>query len=636
MTRGPETRPPPEAGRAQDASAETDRFLREAEARTQRIVEAMPIGLHLYRLEPDGRLVFTGANPAADRILGVENARFVGLTIEEAFPPLAATEIPGRYREVARTGAPWETESVAYEDGAIKGAFAVHAFLAGPGSVVVAFHDITERKRSEEALRQSEERFRMLTEALPLAVFEIDLAGHFTYANHAALATFGYAAEEVAQVSIERILGPASGRARAMLAERLAGRSAGYLEYEAFRKDGTTLHILVGTSVIRRGDRPVGFRGIATDLTERKRLEEELLRTQKLESIGTLAGGIAHDFNNLLQGIFGLITMARAAIDDRASALALLGQAESALHRSVGLTTQLLTFAKGGKPVKKVVDLAPIVAESVHFALSGSKVVPELTLAPDLRAAEVDANQIAQVIQNIVLNADQAMPGGGRITVEARNAPGDTVEIAIRDTGVGIPPEHLPRIFDPYFTTKEKGSGLGLATSYAIVRSHGGSLGASSELGVGTTFTIRLPSVDRPARPAGTTAHDVPAPGRRILVMDDEAIVRRVSASLLESLGCVVEVAEDGERAIVSYKAALDGGRPFDAVILDLTVRGGMGGREALARLRELDPGVRAIVSSGYSAEAPVSDHREFGFLAALAKPYDRAALQQVLHQVLG
>jgi PAS domain S-box-containing protein len=620
----------------------TEARLQEEEARTRRIIEAMPIGMHLYRLEPGGRLVFVGANPAADRILGVENAQFVGQTIEEAFPPLASTEIPRRYREVVTTGITWETESVEYEHGAIRGAFGVHAFRAGPGSLVVAFQEITERKRAEEALRQSEERFRTLAEALPLSVFEMDLEGRFTYVNHAGLRTFGHTAEEVdAGLGMDQVIVPAQqAQARAMLAERAVGKIGGYVEYEARRKDGTTLPILVATSPILREGSPVGFRGIATDLTERKRLEEEMLKGQKLESIGTLAGGIAHDFNNLLQAVAGLLGMAREAIGDREAVLQLLGQADAALHRSVGLTTQLLTFAKGGRPVKRVIRLGPVIEGAVTLALSGSRVQSAVRLAPDLRPVEADAGQIAQVIQNIVLNADQAMPNGGQVTVEARNVDAPTgdgqVELTIRDTGPGISPEHLSRVFDPYFTTKVKGSGLGLATCYSIVRNHGGVITVGSEPGRGSTFTIRLPATDLPLEEARAEVARPLPPGRRILVMDDEPLVRQVAGALARSLGHHVELAEDGEQAVRIYGEAIASGHPFDAVILDLTVRGGMGGKEALARLRALDPGVKAIVSSGYSAEAPLASFEQLGFRAVLGKPYTRDALDAVLRSLLG
>jgi len=438
-------------------------------------------------------------------------------------------------------------------------------------------------------------------------------------------------------------------RAREVMARRLAGNAGGYTEYTGLRKDGTTFPITVVSIPILRDARPVGLRGIAMDLSERKQLEEERLKSQKLESIGTLAGGIAHDFNNLLQGIFGYISMAKLTIDQREKSLSMLVQAEKALHQSVNLTSQLLTFSKGGKPVKKVLDLRPVIENAVKFALSGSRVSYDLSFGDDLCPVDADGGQIGQVVQNIVLNAEQAMPLGGRIEIAARNvppsqaaglplsAPDGLVEIVVRDQGMGIPPEHLPRIFDPYFTTKEKGSGLGLATSYSIVKNHDGTIDVSSVLGKGATFTVYLPATRAALESAASTLSAGCTDGRkgRILVMDDEPVVRIVAGELLRELGHEAEFAEHGDSAIEKYRRAKADGRPFDVVILDLTIRGGMGGEETLRRLLEIDPGVKAVVSSGYSDDEVVAMYRQHGFRSFLKKPYDMLELGRTLDDVM-
>ena len=382
------------------------------------------------------------------------------------------------------------------------------------------------------------------------------------------------------------------------------------------------------------------------DITEKRLLEEERLKTQKLESIGTLAGGIAHDFNNLLQGVFGFISMAKLTFDQKEKSLAMLARAENALHQSVNLTSQLLTFSKGGKPVKKVLDLRPVIENSVAFALSGSRITHEVVIDKDLRTVEADEGQLGQVIQNIVLNADQAMPLGGMIRVTARNRAaaavvprvdlqGDLVEIAVRDQGTGVPAEYLTRIFDPYFTTKEKGSGLGLATAYSIIKNHGGLVRVQSEVGKGTAFFIYLPASGAAVEESKSAA--IPAATRkaRILVMDDEEMIRAVAGELLAAIGHDVVVAESGAAALEAYQAARDAGTPFDVVILDLTIRGGMGGIETLRKLAEIDPDVRAVVSSGYSDDAALSDYREQGFRAFLKKPYNIEDLQSTLNALL-
>ncbi len=360
-----------------------------------------------------------------------------------------------------------------------------------------------------------------------------------------------------------------------------------------------------------------------------------------------LAGGIAHDFNNLLQGVFGYISMAKMMLDQKEKSLTMLEQAEKALHQSVNLTTQLLTFSKGGKPVKTTVFLPPLIENAAKFALSGSRSEYRISFSSDLRQVEADEGQLAQVIQNIVLNADQAMPLGGRVEIAIQNISGsdaslprsiagkDQVLITIRDGGVGIPEQYLDKIFDPYFTTKEKGSGLGLATSYSIIKNHGGLIDVRSQVGKGTDFFLYLPA----SKASGEAPRDaelaVKTATGRILVMDDEEMIRKVASELLSALGHAGAFADKGESALAAYRAARDEGKPFDVVILDLTIRGGMGGVETVKRLLEIDPGVKAVASSGYSDDAVLADYREQGFNAFLKKPYNINDLQQILSDLL-
>jgi CheY-like chemotaxis protein len=345
--------------------------------------------------------------------------------------------------------------------------------------------------------------------------------------------------------------------------------------------------------------------------------------------------------------VFGYISMAKLRLQDKDRALAMLQQAEQAIHLAVNLTNQLLTFSKGGKPIKKPIALGPIIGNAAKFALSGSQVDCRLRVAPDLWMVEADEGQVAQVIQNIVLNAEQAMPLGGSVSIDARNsAPphprlpqlvqdAPYVEIAITDTGIGISERLLARIFDPYFTTKEKGSGLGLATVYAIMKNHGGGIDVESVVERGTTFRLYLPaSCERREAPAAsapaTTVH-----GGRILVMDDEAMVRQISSELIRELGHEVVSAESGEAAVGLYLDARAAGEPFDVVILDLTVRGGMGGVAALQKLLLADPAAKAVMSTGYSDDASTADYRKLGFKAFLKKPYDLGRLRNVLNALL-
>lgn len=386
---------------------------------------------------------------------------------------------------------------------------------------------------------------------------------------------------------------------------------------------------------------------LQTEIEARQQIEEELLKVRNIESIGVLAGGLAHDFNNLLTAILGNISLARMVSHPHASLATLLTKAENACQQATALTRQLLTFAKGGAPIRQTAAIADLVEESAGFALRGSNVRCTFSFPPELWSVDVDPGQMHQVFHNIVLNADQAMPDGGHISIQAENLvleandtlplqPGEYVKIAIRDQGCGIPAGHLPKIFDPYFTTKNHGSGLGLTTAYTIITKHDGYIAVESQEGVETTFAIYLPaSHDTPSPSEDAAAPSDLAGTGRFLVMDDDPMVRELVSDILTSLGYEVETAGDGAEAIALYQSARAAGRPFTAVILDLTVAGGMGGKEAITRLQALDPQVKAIVSSGYSDDPVLANFRHYGFCGMVAKPYTVKGLSDVLQRVL-
>jgi signal transduction histidine kinase len=381
-------------------------------------------------------------------------------------------------------------------------------------------------------------------------------------------------------------------------------------------------------------------------MAERQRMEAELLKASKIKSVGVLAAGIAHDFNNLLTGILGYVSLAKVVAQADAQVVAYLSEAEQACQRATALTQQLLTFAKGGTPVRHTVSLIELLQECVGFVLRGANVRGDIQIAADLWPVDVDAGQINQVIHNIVLNAMQAMPGGGTVQVRAENVvlaagvpfplpEGRYVKITVQDSGCGIPKEVLTNIFDPYFTTKPEGSGLGLTTAYAIVIKHEGYITIASEVGVGTTVVIYLPASHKAAVSSQTHA-PVPLSGSgRILIVDDEAMIRNLLRQLLESLGYTVECVQDGIEAVAVYQHAQASGQPFAAVILDYTIPGGMGGLETLHRLRDLDPQVKALISSGYANNPLMADWAYYGFSGVVAKPYTIAQLQEALHDVL-
>ena len=414
---------------------------------------------------------------------------------------------------------------------------------------------------------------------------------------------------------------------------------------------------VLGRTEIQEG-RPGRVHGALQDITaqhqsetDRRQLELQLFQAQKVETLGTLSGGIAHDFNNLLMVILLNLELAqsRTPLNDEMGAL--LAEAARAAKTSGGLTQQLLTFAKGGAPIRKPIDLAGVIQEAVRLAVSGSRVRYDFNLARDLWLAEVDAGQIGQVIRNLALNAREAMPGGGVISVRAENVvlgprehaslpPGEYVRVSLTDWGGGIAKEVLPKIFDPYFSTKQmgtqKGMGLGLTICHAVIQKHGGAIAAESEPGVGATFQLHLPASRRPLPPEAAAEPVRRARGGKILVMDDEEVVRNLIKRLLEQMCHEVAVEEEGQSAIEAYKAAKDQGRPYDAVLLDLTVRAGRGAHETIQELLKIDPAVNAIVMSGYANDPAVLEPEDHGFKGVLAKPFDRASLEKVLAGVLG
>lgn len=388
------------------------------------------------------------------------------------------------------------------------------------------------------------------------------------------------------------------------------------------------------------------------DVAERRRLEEERQKIQKLESLGVLAGGIAHDFNNILTAILGTVSLAKLRIDHRDELADSLSCAEEACIHAKDLTRQLLTFAKGGMPIRSVASISNLLRESVEFALRGSNVQGAYLLPDALWPAEVDTGQIRQVVYNLVMNAVQAMPEGGKIQISAENivvrgggeAPlkdGNYLKIRIRDHGAGIPRHYLPKIFEPYFTTKQHGSGLGLATCFSIVKKHDGHIAVDSELGVGTVFDLYLPASSKAAPADVDVAKATPVTEKslhgqgRILVMDDDEFIITLTSRALEQFGHDVVCARDGRELITLYREIMNRGGSVDAFIIDLTIPGGMGGRQTIQELLKIDSGVVAIVSSGYSDDPVLANFREYGFRDALPKPYTIEDLIAVLNRVM-
>ncbi len=509
--------------------------------------------------------------------------------------------------------------------------------------------DITERKQAELALAAEKERLAVTLRSIGDGVITTDTAGRVVEMNQVAEELTGWLLQAAAARPLEEVFALVDAATREPIRSLTERASAGEpvagqrIQGLLLTRDGKERAVADTVAPIRdRAGATIGTVLVFRDISERLRLLEHLTRSQRLDAIGLLAGGIAHDFNNLLGGIFGYIDEARNLCKEGEPLSEALDRSLETLDRARDLTRQLLTFSKGGAPVRRVVDTRTLLERGVHLALSGSAVACRLDLAPDLPWVEVDPNQVGQVIDNLVRNAVEAMPGGGKVDVSARGltlhggdhpalAPGRYACVEVRDSGVGIAPEVVARVFDPFFTTKADGAGLGLATSYSIMQRHKGAIEVESQLGRGSTFRLFLPAA--PEGRAGA-AQLAPAGHRgsgKALVLDDEPYLQNTLTRMLSRLGYHVTAVATGEEAIEATRRAVAEGTPFSVAVMDLTIVGGMGGREAIAEIRRLAPEVVAVAASGYSTDPVISSPREFGFTAGIAKPFTGSELAQVL-----
>lgn len=522
------------------------------------------------------------------------------------------------------------------------------ARVAGVDRVLGVMRNVTERKRSELAHRQTEERLRTILNTTHEIVWTLDLEGRFTFVNARGEEATGHRVDEWLGVPFDPIIAPED---REMVWDCFRKTMAGgRTRFNTRVVDATRQFrsLLVNTAPLVENGTITGMVGLGTDVTDQVRLEEELHKAQKIESLGLLAGGIAHDFNNILTAILGGVTLARRQASKDASLVELLTLSEKACMRARDLTQQLLTFSRGGAPICRPASMADLVRETARFVSRGSPVRCALDIEESLWLVDMDESQMSQVLGNLILNAIQAMPAGGTVTICARNQdddselprgsglrPGPYVSVAISDSGVGIAPEHASKIFDPYFTTKVRGTGLGLATSYSIVRRHRGHIDFASTPGEGTTFRILVPATLQTAGPPSSSPHPRAPLRARILVVDDEPAVRQVAVLILEGLGYEALSVGSGDEAITLFRGALAAGAGFQLVVMDLTMPGGMSGWDTGRELRRIDPDVLLIASSGYSTDPIMADHAAYGFDSAVPKPYVPGDLDSAIREAL-
>ncbi|CAK8713776.1 histidine kinase [Candidatus Electrothrix gigas] len=511
--------------------------------------------------------------------------------------------------------------------------------------------DINELKQVQQEAEEERERLSVTLQSIGDGVIATDVDGKIVFINRAAEQLTGWDnADAVGKPSekIFRIFDEEAGEESPNPVKKIlqSGKRLALFRGAVLQnKNNVKLNIVDSGAPIRdRKNQIIGVVIIFQDITREKKMEQEQMKIRKLESLGILAGGIAHDFNNLLSAILGNIELAAFGIAGNSKISTLLADAQKATERATKLTYQLLTFSKGGEPIKERTSLPDLISESANFVLHGSLVSCQFCFADDLWAIHADSGQISQVIQNIILNAKDAMPHGGRITVECRNVKdlasglllqrhkGNFVQITIKDNGVGIPQDIVENIFDPYFTTKKEGNGLGLAICHSIVKKHDGHITVHSELQQGTVFSIYLPAL-----PALVQTDTEPQDQKKtvsstkIMVMDDDLMLRNLARSQLTALGHDAVLVKDGAAAISTYQEMLETDNPIDLVILDLTIPGGMGGKEAAQKILQLDPEAKLIVASGYSNDQVMAEYSEYGFRAAVAKPFTLNELREAI-----
>lgn len=638
--------------------------LEGAESRIRSIIDSTLHGL--ITLDASGAI--TQMNPAAERMFGYRNQQMVSHKIGRLIPSSPCCgENDGNFLTWEDLSKRTGTTTVSIGCRRNQTSFPIEISLSRitaekKQTYVAMIRDVTERKRFEHQLAAEKESLAVTLRSIGDGVITSDVTGHIQMINHAAEVLTGWRNEDAVGQPLPSVFNiqidlAAQARARRNGYHNEAQSLLSSIPENAtlLARDGTERLVEQVASPIRDNKNEVaGVVLVFRDITERERNESERRKAEALEQLGLLAGGIAHDFNNLLTAIMGNISLATLMLPPGGEMAGRLNDAKNASIRARDLAQQLLTFARGGAPIKKTASIGKLIQDTVSFSLRGSHSRGEFELSPNLWPAEIDLGQISQVIANLVVNADQAMPSGGTLHVTCRNfsynqnspedvpdlAPGDYVQIAIRDEGIGIPENYLKRIFDPYFTTKPKGNGLGLATTYSIIKNHKGLITVESEVNMGTTFTIYLPAIAKRTTAKiedPKPASEAPLTGTgRILVVDDEEAIRALVEFTLSHLGYEVHGAATAIEGVNLYREFLDRGQGFDLVILDLTLPGGMGGKEALRHLIELDPAVNAIVSSGYATDATMSQYQEFGFRGVIAKPYEAAELGRAVRESIG
>ena len=630
------------------------------ETRIRSIIENILDGM----ITVDEEGIICSMNPSAEKMFGCINNEMVGHKFTKLVPKSYGAEpepVACAWDDLAkRTGSTTMAVGRTRRHAIFPIEISLSQMVVDKQKLFVAMvRDVTERRRFEQEIAADKESLAVTLRSIEDGVITTDVQGKIIMINNAGENLTGWTSKEAIGQSLKSVYNIAIDLAAQARAQKTGSRNEAQSillsmpENATLRSRHGREHVIeqVASPIRDSKNEVAGVVLVFRDITERQRNEAERRKAETLEQLGLLAGGIAHDFNNLLTAIIGNISLASLLLPPDDEMGTRLNDAKNASMRARDLAQQLLTFARGGAPIKKTASIGKLIQDTVSFSLRGTHSRSEFLFGADLWPAEIDPGQISQVIANLVVNADQAMPNGGTLRVSCDNfsydstavpgipdlLPGDYIRIAIRDEGVGIAEETLKRIFDPYFTTKPKGNGLGLATTYSIIKNHNGLICVDSKVHYGSTFTLYLPALrhhELPAEPPRQLNEVISGTGR-ILIVDDEEAIRALVEFTLERLGYQVTQAESALEGVEIYRQKLEEGERFDAVILDLTLPGGMGGKEALKKLIEIDPTVNAIVSSGYAMDATMSRYQDFGFRGVIAKPYEAAELGKIVHEVI-
>jgi PAS domain S-box-containing protein len=634
--------------------------LEGVETRIRSIIENILDGM----ITVDAEGIICSMNPSAEKMFGCINNEMVGHKFTKLVPKSYGTEpepVACAWDDLARrTGSTTMAVGRTRRHAIFPIEISLSEMVVDKQQLFVAMvRDVTERRRFEQEIAADKESLAVTLRSIEDGVITTDVQGKIIMINNAGENLTGWTSKEAIGKSLKSVYNISIDLAAQARAQKTGSRNEAQSillsmpENATLRSRAGAEHVIeqVASPIRDSKNEVAGVVLVFRDITERQRNEAERRKAETLEQLGLLAGGIAHDFNNLLTAIIGNISLASLLLPPNDEMATRLNDAKNASMRARDLAQQLLTFARGGAPIKKTASIGKLIQDTVSFSLRGTHSRSEFLFGADLWPAEIDPGQISQVVANLVVNADQAMPNGGTLRVSCDNfsynsdttpnvpdlLPGDYIRIAIRDEGVGIPEECLKRIFDPYFTTKPKGNGLGLATTYSIIKNHNGLICVDSKVHYGSTFTLYLPALrhhELPAEPPHQLSQVISGTGR-VLIVDDEEAIRALVEFTLERLGYVVTQAESALEGVEIYRQKLEEGERFDAVILDLTLPGGMGGKEALKKLIEIDPTVNAIVSSGYAMDATMSRYQDYGFRGVIAKPYEAAELGKIVHEVI-